>query len=106
MFNANDYNFEKFVKANRKDKKYIAILRNKKTKRTKSVSFGSSLHENYKDDTGLNAYPQLMHGDINRLELYRKRHAGEGDQSRKFTPGWFSWWFLWKKPSEEKPKLS
>lgn len=103
---ASEYTFVKFVKSKRRDKKYTAILKNKKTGRTKSMSFGSSLHQNYKDETGLNAYPEKMHGDIKRLELYRRRHAGEGDESRKYSPGWFSWWFLWRRPEEKAPKLT
>jgi len=106
VFPPDEYSFVKFEKSKRVNKKYSAILQNKKTGRTKTLPFGSSLHENYKDETGLNMYPEKMHGDIKRLELYRKRHAGEGDESRKYSPGWFSWHFLWRRPGETAPKLT
>lgn len=105
VYSSKNYDFVKFVKATKRDKKYIGILRNKKTGRLKQIPFGSSKHENYSDETGLNAYPKLQHGDIKRLELYRKRHAGEGDDDEKFSAGWFSWHFLWKRPEEPKIKL-
>jgi len=106
VFPEKKYEFVKFIKANKRDKMYVAILRNKKSGRIKQIPFGSSKHENYGDRTGLNAWPKLVHGDIKRLERYRKRHEGEGDDDEKYSAGWFAYHFLWARPEEPKKKLN
>lgn len=93
MYPASEYSFVKFIKATG-PKKYTAILRNKKTKREVKVSFGAKGYEHYKDKA-LGSYSSLNHNDAKRRAAYRNRHKGEGDSSRKYSPGWFAWHYLW-----------
>ena len=90
-----DYTFVKFVRSKDPKKKYDAILKNKKTARLSRISFGARGYEQYEDSTGLKLYSAFNHLDDNRKRLYRKRHAGEGDNKRKYSAGWFSWHYLW-----------
>lgn len=93
MYPCSEYTFQKFEKATGA-KKYNAILKNKKTGRTVKVGFGAKGYQHYKDKA-LGSYSSQNHGDAKRREAYRKRHAGEGDASRKYSPGWFAWHYLW-----------
>jgi len=91
----NIYEFLHFQKSKNRNKKYDAILQNKKTGRIKKVSFGSSFNKHYHDSTGVGAWSHLNHYDEKRRDLYRKRAGVNGFQLRKFSPAWFSWNFLW-----------
>ena len=91
--NPKDYKFIKFEKSNSKGKKYDAILLNKKTLKTKRVSFGAKNYQQYLDSTGLNLYSHLDHLDKKRRKRYLKRH--KNDKDNKFSSGWFSAKFLW-----------
>ena len=51
------------------------------------IDFGSSQHENY-----------TMHKDPERKRLYRLRHKND-NLSDPYSPGYWSWWVLWNKPS-------
>lgn len=93
IYPPSEYTFVKFVKATT-SKKYFAILRNKKTKGEVRVGFGLKGYQQYKDKA-LGSYSKLDHGDAKRREAYRKRHSGEGDASKKYSPGWFAWHYLW-----------
>jgi hypothetical protein len=86
------YSLVKFEVSRTKDKMYDAIL----SSRTKTVRvpFGDTRYENYKDETGLNAYPQLVHGDEERRQAYRRRHHVYLKPGM-FSPGFFSWYYLW-----------
>lgn len=95
VFPPSEYKFIKFKKSNTKNKKYDAILMNKKTNRKKTISFGDKRFEQYKDSTNLKLYKNLNHLDQNRRKNYWARHAEEGNINRKYSAGWFSWWFLW-----------
>lgn len=89
-----DYNLEGFEKSKRKRKMYNALLLNKKTKRIIKVPFGDNKMENFRDKTGLNAYPHLIHGDEKRRKAFRARHKG---YLRKgfYSPSYFSYHILW-----------
>lgn len=93
MYPASEYTFVRFEKAIG-TKKYNAILRNKKTKREVKVGFGAKGYEHYKDKA-LGSYSSQNHNDAKRRAAYKKRHAGEGDASRKYSAGWFAWHYLW-----------
>ena len=93
-FPANKYVLVKFKRSAREGKKYDAVLRNKETGREVVVSFGATGYEQYKDHV-LGLFKGSDHGDTKRRASYRARHAGEGDASRKFSPGWFAWHMLW-----------
>jgi hypothetical protein len=58
-----------FRKSTNKIKKYDAL-----TPSGKWIAFGSVLHQQYKDKTGLGLYSHMDHLDKKRRNLYRKRH--------------------------------
>lgn len=88
------YDFVKFKKSDRKNKKYMAILRNKDTDRTVKVHFGDDRYEHYKDTTGLDLYSHKDHKDKKRRDNYRKRHKGFLKKGY-YSPSFFSYYFLW-----------
>ena len=90
--NPDNYKFIEFNKSKTKNKKYDAILMNKKTKNLKRISFGARGYEQYQDKA-LGLYSHLNHYDKKRRTLYRKRHKGE--EKNKFSSGYFSWYYLW-----------
>jgi hypothetical protein len=91
--NPDNYKFIEFKKSKTKNKKYDAILLNKKTKILKRIPFGAKGYQQYKDNTGIGLYSHLDHHDPKRRALYRKRHDGE--QKNKYSSGWFSYYYLW-----------
>ena len=92
VYSPTDYSFVRFDKG-RGDKKVTAVLKNKKTGKEVLVRFGQKGSSTYWDKTGKGN--DRTHGDPKVRANYRKRHVGEGDSSRMFSPGWFSWWYLW-----------
>jgi len=81
-------------------KKYSLVLHGPKNKplrqrRLVRVPFGGAGYQHYRDSTPWRELSHLDHGDPKRRENYRKRHAGEGDPDRKYSPGWASWHYLW-----------
>jgi len=89
-----DYDHIGFEKSNRKNKKYNAIIKHKQTNKIVKVPFGSLQHENFKDSTGLNLYPNLIHGDIERRRKYRARHIVYLKEGY-YSPSFYSWTYLW-----------
>lgn len=85
-----------FKKSNRKDKKYSVI-----TPSGKTVHFGSTRYEHYKDSSGLALYSHLDHNDEKRRDRYRARHAkillkdGTPAYKNKEQAAYYSWHFLW-----------
>lgn len=87
------HTFLKFKKSEKADKKYTAILRNKKTGQTKQVHFGSSKYEHWKDTTGLGEFSHKNHNDAQRRKHFRARM---GDfAKKKYSPAYFSYHYLW-----------
>ena len=95
----------KFIKG-RGDKKYSSIIPPiKKFPRWKRVSFGHKSYEQFKDSVtkklGGGLWSHKNHGDKKRRSNYRKRHGGmkckNGDicYKIKYSPSWFSYYFLW-----------
>jgi uncharacterized protein YlbG (UPF0298 family) len=76
-----------FRKSTKKNKKYDAIMSDGSI-----VSFGHPLYQQYKDKA-LGLYSNKDHLDKKRKELYKARH--HKDINKKFSPGWFSYTFLW-----------
>ena len=80
--------------------KYTAILPN-----GKRVHFGHKDYQHYKDSVpkslGGKLWSKLDHNDKKRRDNYRKRHGGvltkDGSKAyqRKYSPSWFSYYFLW-----------
>ena len=92
-YSKKDYKFLRFEKSHLKTKKYNAVLENRKTKREVRVPFGASSYEQYKDSTGLGLYSSKNHNDKKRRASYRSRH--KNDNLNDYSPGFFSWNFLW-----------
>lgn len=88
------YRFIEFEKSPLKNKKYRAILQDKKNKKYVNVDFGDKLYENYHDKTGLNLYSKLLHGDKKRRKSYRARHKVYLKDGF-YSPGYFSFYYLW-----------
>jgi hypothetical protein len=93
-FAKSEYKLLGYRKSKRSKKKYDAILKNKITKRLKHIPFGDNRFQNYHDKTGLNAYPNLIHGDENRRKSYRLRHAKDIKEGY-YSAGYFSMNMLW-----------
>lgn len=69
-----------FKKSNRKGKKYSVI-----TPSGKTVHFGNSNHEQYKDSTGLRLYSHLDHCDEARRDRYLARAKGIKNKKGELT---------------------
>ena len=90
---ANEYDLVKYVKARQGKKKIVAILKNKKNGELRKIPFGSRGSTTFQDTSGVGG--DSVHGDESKRKAYRARHKGEGDDSRKYSPGWLSWHILW-----------
>lgn len=89
--------FIRFEKSKNKNKKYDAILLNKKTGRINKISFGAirpsgEPYPQFKDRTGLGLYTKYNHNDKLRRERYYRRF---GKKAVKYTAKWFSHKYLW-----------
>jgi hypothetical protein len=93
-FAKSEYKLLGYRKSKRTKKKYDAILQNKNTKRLKHIPFGDNRYQNYHDKTGLNAYPNLIHGDPKRRKSYKSRHAGDMKDGY-YSAGYFAFNILW-----------
>ena len=93
-YNKKDYKLIGFEVSKRQGKMYNGLLERKKDKKIIRVPFGDATMENYRDITGLNAYPQLIHNDKNRRRLYRLRHKKDLKDGY-YSAGFFSWSYLW-----------
>ncbi len=89
-----DYILDGFRKSKTKGKMYDAIIRHRKTDKTRSIPFGSIDYENYQDKTGLDLYPHLIHGNKKRRRNYRARHKGF-IKPDFYSPSYFSYNYLW-----------
>ena len=74
------------------NKKYNALLQDKKTKQIKKISFGDIRYQQYKDNV-LGLYSHLDHNDNKRRALYRTRH--KHDKLNEYSAGHFSYYWLW-----------
>lgn len=93
-----------FEVPDRGKKKYIAVVPRRGHK-TIRVGFGHRDYEHYQDQVpenkGGGRWTALDHGDSARRDNYRKRHAGMKCKSGarcidiRYSPAWFSYYFLW-----------
>ena len=85
-----------FQKSNRKGKKYSVI-----TPSGKTIHFGASNMQQFKDTTGLGLYSHLNHNDTERRKRYLARAKGIKNKEGKLTwndkesPNYYSVHFLW-----------
>lgn len=93
-FSFEEYKFKNFVKSNTANKKYDAILINRKTKKEKRIPFGDSRYEHYKDKTGLGLFTSKNHLDKKRRDLYKMRHQKD-IKDGYYSAGYFSMHYLW-----------
>jgi len=94
-----EWKFKKYVKSSNSKKMYDAIYTSREDpNKTKKISFGDPKMENYQDKTGLNAYPNLSHGDKVRRRNFRNRFSGlkaQQNWKRYHTALYHSWTKLW-----------
>jgi len=57
-------------------KKYTASIKNKKTKKVRTIHFGASDYAQYKDRTPLKLYAHKNHNTRKRMQNYFSRHSG------------------------------
>ena len=57
-------------------KKYTAVVRNKKTKKTRIIHFGDRRYQQFKDRTKVGLYSHKNHGTRRRMRNYFNRHSG------------------------------
>lgn len=91
-YSKTEYKLLGYRKSKRKNKKYDAILKNRKTDRLTHVPFGDKRYKNFHDLTGLNLYS--THGDPKRRANYRARHKNYL-KTGYYSPSWFSFYLLW-----------
>jgi len=75
-------------------KKYSAVLKERISDRTVEVDFGKPGFWHFEDITGLGLYSHFDHKSTVRRERFRDLYA-KYVQSDMFTPGYFSYHFLW-----------
>ena len=69
-----------FTKNAQNKKKYMVI-----TPKGKTVHFGHTDYQHYKDGTGLGLYSHMDHGDKRRQQDYLRRSAGIRNAQGKLT---------------------
>lgn len=57
-------------------KKYTAIIKNIKSKKTRKIHFGDRRYQQYKDRTPLKLYAKKNHNTRKRMQNYFNRHSG------------------------------
>ncbi len=85
-----------FKKSNIRYKKYQVI-----TPRGRTIHFGDTRYQHYRDSTGLGLYSHLDHRDPVRRANYRRRHSaiktkdGSLAYKDKEQAAYYSWTYLW-----------
>lgn len=82
------YHLVKITKSTRSDKKLMAIFRDCKTERTKTIHFGAA---------GMSDFTK--HKDPERKQRYINRHKSNENWKDPTTAGSLSRWILWNKPT-------
>ena len=65
----------------RKEKKYMAIVKDLITKKERKIHFGARDYQQFKDSTKLKKYSGKNHGDKERKRRYYLRHSYEENKS-------------------------
>ena len=88
-----------YFKSTRDGKKLMTIIKDPNTGKPKTIHFGNTKYEHFKDKTGL--WSELDHRDKERRERYRKRHAkvlkkdGTPAKDDYLKAAFHSWRVLW-----------
>lgn len=90
-----DYKLLSINKSINKKKKLTAVFENKKTKRTKTVHFGSA---------GMSDY--TITKDKEQRERYRKRHAKDLKTNDPTRAGYLSYFILWGDSTSRKTNIA
>jgi len=93
-YSKRQFNLSGFEKSNRKGKMYNALLERVSDGKIIRVPFGSTQYQNYRDITGLNLYPHLIHRDTDRRRRYQARHQVYL-KNGYYSSGLFSLLYLW-----------
>ncbi len=87
-------------------KKYTALVKNKKTKKIRTLHFGDRRYAQYKDRTPLKLYKKKNHLTKKRMQNYFSRHSGTKNRKTAikkeinknkgyYTPKILSHMYLW-----------
>jgi len=90
-----DYKLLSINKSINKKKKLTAVFENKKTKRTKKVSFGSAGMDDY-----------TITKDKEQRERYRKRHQKDLKTNDPTRAGYLSYYILWGDSTSRKTNIA
>jgi len=93
-------------RSNKKEKKYMAFVKNPSSRKIRTIHFGARDYEQYRDSTKLGLYRSKNHGDKKRRSNYFKRHSGTPNKSQairkeikkshgKYNPKILSHIYLW-----------
>lgn len=93
-YNRREFNLSGFEKAKAANKMYNALLTRVSDGKIIRVPFGDTRYQNYRDITGLNLYPHLIHGDSDRRRRYHARHRVYLKDGF-YSAGLFSLVYLW-----------
>jgi hypothetical protein len=91
MYSKNEYNLIEIKKSKAKNKKYAAIIQNKKTNRNKTINFGDKRYQHFHDKIG--DYSNLDHNDPKRRANYKARHSANSFEP--YSANYFSLKYLW-----------
>lgn len=80
--------------SSRKNKKYDAFIRNKKTGQIIKIPFGQKGYEHYQDITPIKVYSDYDHKDDGRKIKYQRRFRRMYNPEY-WSPTSLSWTFLW-----------
>ncbi len=83
-----EYKLVKITQSDRKGKKLMAVVENKKSGRTKTTHFGAD---------GMSDF--TIHKDEARKKRYLDRHRKNENWNDPTSAGALSRWILWNKPS-------
>ncbi len=87
----NDFDVIEIRRSDRKQKKYMSLVRDKKTGNLEYVWFGSSSYPQYRDSTDLKLYSHLDHLDKSRKKRFHARHKNNNGVSATLSK-----YFLWR----------
>ena len=89
-----EYSLVKIVKSTKPEKKLMAVFKNKKTGREKTVHFGDATMSDY-----------TKHKDKDRRENYRSRHEKDLNTGDPMRAGFLSYYILWGSSTSQRESI-